>query len=77
MFSRPKILFLVFCKFNPYLLLKLLILNQARAGLRLVRTRFLEITFVQEVSMCVWMHACMCVCPSPGYEKYSCELKPE
>ena len=35
------------------------ILNQARAGRRLVRTWFLEMAFVWEVSMCVCV---LCVC---------------
>ena len=35
-----------------------LLLNQARAGHRPARTWFLEIAFVQEVSVCV----CVCVC---------------
>jgi len=35
-----------------------MLLNQARAGLRLARDWFLEIAFVRDVSMC------MCVCVS-------------
>ena len=37
------------------------LLNQARAGHRPAHTWFLEIAFVQEVSMCVCVCVCVCV----------------
>ena len=62
MFSRPTILFLVSLLFVALLnSIPTYFLNQARAGRRPVHAWFLEIAFVWEVSMRVYVDVCVCV----------------
>ena len=40
------------------------LLKQPRGPLA-ARVWFLEIAFVGEIGMCVYVHVCVCVCPRP------------